>query len=550
MVLLSGRTDVTYGSCGASSILDLPVLLSPMSIRRKWLILIGALLFLVARQLRSSNTTPLPSGFNSVLVSWRNKNDGDDDDGPTSSVLSIRPGDLPSYTGWGRSETTLAPFFQIKSTTSSRTTLTSGIKFRMQCRLSSLCATASPDFYVRAYGPSIIAGHVNRVDGSNSEYEVILKPTDPGSYLIEVVLTFSNFPDVHLYPLKDAAAYRQFLYEGYHVGGSPFQVVVSGEAAPQPRDLPLCRTHELVSTNSYPPFDQARWKVVDVVNHPQHQNFNSMPKNVTLQGYQNSLNSIGLKLDYQFKDCRLMPEPTPKANIFQCVREPIHIILIGDSVFRLQERLLKYFVAFNDNIKVSSIELYGGYFKTQMLTGPNVKAFLKQAAQSPERRVILFNTGLHDIHTLCGGGEMAQDRQTYLRSDMPTSCVDLYEMAIATLVDDIMEMPETDIKIFQTTTAAWSKYGNYGVAWDPRFGQPLPLDASFIKHFNDLALGILRKFPSIHVVDGFHVSYSRPDHREIDHKSNIGKKLSHPGVEVISAMLRIWSMVFLQEVCA
>jgi hypothetical protein len=223
--------------------------------------------------------------------------------------------------------------------------------------------------------------------------------------------------------------------------------------------------------------------------------------------------------------------------------------LIGDSTFRLQEKLLKHFAASNKNIKVSFVELYGGYFKTQILTGPNVKEFLKQVSQSTERKVILFNTGLHDIHRLCGGGEMIKDRQTYLRSDMPSSCVDLYEMAVATLVEDIMELPDNDVKIFQTTTAAWNKYGNYGVAWDPRYGQPLPLDAAFIKHFNDVALVVLAKFPSIHVVDGFHVSYSRPDHREIDEKSAIGKKLSHPGVEVISAMVRVWSMVFLQEVC-
>jgi hypothetical protein len=223
--------------------------------------------------------------------------------------------------------------------------------------------------------------------------------------------------------------------------------------------------------------------------------------------------------------------------------------MIGDSTFRLQEKLLKSFVVSNENVQVSFVELYGGYFKTQIVTGPNVETFLKQAVQSSERKVVLFNTGLHDIHRLCGGGEMIKDRQTYLPSDMPSSCVDLYEMAIATLVENIMKLPESVVKIFQTTTAAWSKYGNYGVAWDPRYGQPLPLDASFIRYFNEKALKILQKFPSIRVVDGFHVSYSRPDHREIDSTSAIGKKLSHPGEEVILAMVRIWSMLFLQEVC-
>jgi hypothetical protein len=35
----------------------------------------------------------------------------------------------------------------------------------------------------------------------------------------------------------------------------------------------------------------------------------------------------------------------------------------------------------------------------------------------------------------------------------------------------------------------------------------------------------------------------RPDHRETDRQVHIGKKLSHPGPEVVDAMVCIWSMI-------
>lgn len=413
-------------------------------------------------------------------------------------------------------------------------------------------------------------GQVNQVPATmttddNSQYDVVLRPVDPGNYHVEVVLAFSTLPNLHSYPLPDQASYHQFLYEGYHVTGSPFDLRVGGSLALKPHELPLCTSDELQvkpnnrnndkQPNGLTAITKARWRVVDIVNSVNHQQHNQasslVATNVTLQGYQSSLNSIGVVLDYQFENCRLMPEPTSKINLFQCVQEPIHIILIGDSNFRLQEKLIRQYVAFNHFIRVSFLELYGGYFKTQILTGPHVAQFLTEAAKKPERRIVLFNTGLHDIHRLCGGDEMIQDRSTYLRDDMPRSCVELYKMAISNLSSDIStKLPTTDVKIFQTSTAAWPKYGNFGVSWDPRYGQALPLDTSFVEYFNEQAVQILQqRHPEIMIMDGYHVSYARPDHREIDVKSAIGKKLSHPGDEVISAMVRMWSMLFLQQVC-
>ena len=509
----------------------------PMLARRS-LVYIAVIFFcLLSLQLIANNTALYSSGFTDTY----SKSTNDD------TTISIRPGALPSYTGWARPETTMAPFFRITNFPTVAIADTD-VTLRLVCEGSPRCSSRSPSFYVRAYGPSVITGKVTKVAGSAHQYEVKFRPIDPGSYHVEVILTFSNMPDLRLFPLPNEESYRNFLYEGYPVSGSPFQLTIRGKSSPDPEDLPLCRPEQLLDNTGNA--GRARWRVMDAVNHKKYQRSSSLiHQNVTLDGYQESYNSLGVMMDYQFKGCRLMPEPTTKVNLFQCVREPIHIIMIGDSTFRLQEKIIQLYAAFNPMIRVSFVELYGGYFRTQVLTGPNVRQFLAEAVKGDERRVVLFNTGLHDIHRLCGGNEMFQDRQTYLRTDMPSSCVDLYKIAIETLTEDIMKLPETDVKIFQTTTAAWPKYGNYGIAWDPRYGQALPLDISAVEYFNEVAISTLKKYSSIKIVDGFHVSHARPDHREIDAKSATGRKLSHPGVEVISAMVRMWSMLFLQQVC-
>ena len=273
-----------------------------MSFRRTGL---ATLLLLVTIQLlREHSNVFLPLGGSVTQTKFGG---GEND----NTIVSIRPGDLPGYTGWGRSESTLAPFFRIVSPPSAGTS-GSDITFRLECTESSVCSSAAPAFYVRAYGPSIITGIVDRIPRTKNEFDVTLKPiVDPGSYLVEVVLTFSNLPDFRLFPLPDDNAYHQFLYEGYHVLGSPFQIIVSGSAAPQPSELPLCRSDQLVETFRGSLGDRARWRVVDVVNNDKHQQNSFRTTNVTLEGYQKSLNSLGLLLDYQFRDCRLMPVPTP-----------------------------------------------------------------------------------------------------------------------------------------------------------------------------------------------------------------------------------------------
>ena len=51
---------------------------------------------------------------------------------------------------------------------------------------------------------------------------------------------------------------------------------------------------------------------------------------------------------------------------------------------------------------------------------------------------------------------------------------------------------------------------------------------------------------NIIITDTYWMTLSRPDNREIDKRSDIGKKLSHPGLEVIDAMIRIWFTLAMQ----
>jgi hypothetical protein len=196
--------------------------------------------------------------------------------------------------------------------------------------------------------------------------------------------------------------------------------------------------------------------------------------------------------------------------------------------------------------------LYGGTLRCLHQSGPNITEILPTMVVPGERRVIVFNTGMHDIHRLCGA-EWASDRQSYLSPhDARLPCTVLYKRAVQELANAIDHFP-ADMKIFQTTTAAWPKYGNYNIAWGPTNGQTLPLDPSFVPYFNRIAVETLQSDDyaanAFQVVDGYWITLARPDHRETDRQVHIGKKLSHPGPEVVDAMVRIWTMILVWKIC-
>jgi hypothetical protein len=497
--------------------------------RVRFLAVLGALTVLMTIFIQLSN----PTGGSQVRVFTEKRPTG-----PIEQALGIAPGELPGYTGWGRPERTLAGYFAVSNKVQNITTVGEDWLVDLQCRGHPNCKTATSWFYARAYGPAIVSGQI--VPMGHGAYRIRFQPMDPGLYTVEVVVTFSNPPSIDSFPLPDGAA--PVLYEGYLIAGFPWTLTVTGPM--QQSKLPICSIKQLSESSSFSAFGKARWRVVDQVRHRKHSIVTHDDSRVSFAAYQQSYNSLGVNLAYEFNDCRLMGKPSQSANPFLCIQKPLHVILIGDSTMRLQRDILASFVY--SQIRITFVELYGGTLRCQKVSGPNVTMILEEAAAVVERRVVLFNTGLHDIHRLCGS-EWASDRKTYLK-DPNESCSELYKVAVKSLADEVASFP-AEVKIFQTTTAAWPKYGNFGVAWDPRYGQGLPLDSGFIEHFNELAVQVLKPY-QFHIVDGYWISLARPDHREIDQKSDLGKKLSHPGVEVIVAMVRIWFTLVMQSLCA
>jgi hypothetical protein len=217
---------------------------------------------------------------------------------------------------------------------------------------------------------------------------------------------------------------------------------------------------------------------------------------------------------------------------------------------RAQWEMFKTLTENFSNIGTSYITLYGGFRRVTKLDRDTLENKLSdiQHRYPGAVKAVLFNSGLHDIHRLCGS-EWRQDRMEYLDNSLldsgEFSCINEYK----TLIHDfaaMIHLYDAEFKVFQSTTAAWPKYGNFGVDW-PMGGQLMPVATDVIPFFNDIAYGVFKEnFLDIHLMDGFWITYSRPDNREV---GSVGSKLSHPGLEVLSAMTRIWSMLLLQRAC-
>ena len=414
--------------------------------------------------------------------------------------ISLYPGELPGYTGWARPDATLAGRFRLVGPVSSVSFV--GQEWTVHAECLTGCPPHDSWFYVRAYGPAILAGKVTRLRAHR--YQIQLQPLDPGVYTVEVVMTFSQVPPIESFPLGEAAVP---FYEGYLLADFPYMITVRGSSISS-ISTSYCNSQQLQNP------EKARWKVVDSARERPLQDTSQ----ISLQGYQRDTQSLGVQLDYQHADCRLITKWK------QCGRDKLHIVLIGDSVMRLQKDWLEQWAA--DAVQVSFYGLYGGTLRCERLSGPKVSEIGSQINPSAENTVVVFNTGLHDIHRLCGS-EWENDRSQYLSAvELKQSCIDNYRTALQTLLEAVEKIPAAT-RIFQTTTVAWPKYGNCGINWNPTMGQGLPLDFGFIDHFNDIAVQQLSS--SVSVVVGYWVMLARPDHREVDADTSIGKKLSHPG---------------------
>jgi len=341
----------------------------------------------------------------------------------------------------------------------------------------------------------------------------------------------------------------------------------------------LCSFEDLVETSPMSAMSKARWKVTGKVNDRDYSSKTMKSPIVSTIGYVNNENSLGINMEYRYRnDCLILPESSfnkgpiprrPKA-VGQCdgPQKKVHIVYVGDSLLRVQKAMLQELLKDipTDRVEFSLLQLHGGYRKVQKQGGKegmNVKTFFDDLkmktknAGNDETIVILFNTGMHDIHNLCSA-ELSDDRKTYLDVNRLESgyfsCVEEYRALLRDFLDLVNDFPAA-LKVFQSTTAAWPKYGNWGFQWNQN-GENMNLISDFCAAFNEIAFEVLADYKDsdIHIMDGYWITYPRPDNREIgmgseSRESNIGKKLSHPGVEVLSAMVRKWVMLMLDRIC-
>ena len=460
----------------------------------------------------------------------------------------------------------------------------------------------SASFFLRAYGSAVIPGSVTSrycggIDANSSAggrdscfYEITFIFYDPGPYTIEVVLTFSNPPPIAVFPLDERSNREEPHYEGYLLPDFPLTTIVTFEDKEMGlqslhhtakkshhdginvEENRLCKFEDIVETSATSAMEKARWKVTGKVNERGYSSKTMNSSVVSTIGYVNNVNSLGINMEYRYVNgCHIIPESWFDKNIGhkeamsvgQCfgTQQKIRLLYIGDSVLRVQKDMLQKLLKDIPDMKteVTFLSLHGGYRKNQAFGPTLVEKYLTDLQEKlsgdnaivneDEKVVILFNTGLHDIHRLCGA-EFKDERPRYIDKDQLTSgsfsCTAEYRALLTDFLNAIDKFPAA-LKIFQTTTAAWPKYGNYGIRWN-QDAQDMVLSSDFCAAFNDIAFDVLANYDksNIHIMDGYWITYSRPDNREI---GDIGNKLSHPGAEVLNVMTRKLVMMILDKVC-
>jgi hypothetical protein len=285
---------------------------------------------------------------------------------------------------------------------------------------------------------------------------------------------------------------------------------------------------------------RARWVVVETVRSRSRQNNNTTATtnnksflqaimgNIEAKtdnfysGYINSYNSIGFHSDYQYNDCHLIANQDlvhattinkentviPNEDPLYCLSNLLsltstipktNILLFGDSVMRIQNQFLENFITDqHNNIRIIRMpELYCGPLLSSRL-GLNVSQFVEEYnlnnINSTFRTIVVYNTGLHDVDRICSHS-WNQEKETYMTSEeFHNKCADNYHSAFQQFTNTLLQINNIYCIIFQTTTAAWLKYGNWGFGWYPAHPQTEPVDTNFVDAFNTIAIGIIQNF--------------------------------------------------------
>jgi hypothetical protein len=130
------------------------------------------------------------------------------------------------------------------------------------------------------------------------------------------------------------------------------------------------------------------------------------------------------------------------------------------------------------------------------------------------------------------------------------SCLEHYLQSLSEFLSAVDRFPAI-LGVWQTTSAGWPKYGVYSVSRSVHEMQPLPLSPNTVEHFNRHAwdvLNFLIQMGSIKVMDSFWLPLSRPNHRQIDMQSDLGRHLVHAGVEVYDVLARRRALMILETI--
>ena len=448
--------------------------------------------------------------------------------------ISLVPGDLPTYTGWTRPSYTSAPFYQITyPNEAAQVNILWTVNFTC---VHKTCLGQNPKFYARAYGPSVVSGITEtKLDiQMQTYYSLSLMLRDPGVYWVEAVLDFSNAPTFEMYPDLDETAG----YEGYLLPGMPIRLFVKDETNPAKKHgiKNLCTVEEMTVNNTYEGYYKSRWIVTDKINQNKDRNKDYATQvEMSLHGYTQSLNSLGIFMELKPESCELVKDATSPY-----FRDPdLHFIFIGDSVMSGKILALQNRIKGGNTIKVTQLDTQGG-LEPQL-------PILKQALTSlnitqPEKTFVFFNAGLHEI---LGCSQVFKHDWGKFRNpvDGSYSCTTLYQDRFQRLVTIVDAIP-AKLKVFSSTHAAWPKWGNWGLEWAIRDDakerkQGFPFSTHMVAHFNELAFDILsNSTKSICVMDEYWLTLARPDNREIFWgEGNAGKHMAHPGLEVFDAMV-------------
>jgi hypothetical protein len=484
----------------------------------------------------SKSTLSSTSTCTGGTVSFRN--DGGSDRGGVRIThvanMTISPGELPGYTGWSRTASTLAHFFDIIHYSSSAPVMGQNWTVTLRCR-HPRGRSGGAHFYVRAYGPSVLPGRVT--DRRNGTYDFTILPFDAGVYHMEVVVVFSLPPAWESFPVD-----RPPGYEGYLLPGFPIELDVGAATLSTPSSSGtgrskfsrLCNMSELMETSTSSAVETGRWKVIKKNVDLPYRGY----REPTFKGYKTGENSVGIQMEYvSVHDCEILTqeeafnEDTLFAvlNITSLKPKPIHVVLVGDSNIRMQ--LDPGRSLFGGHLNLTLVITNGGLVDRL----PAIQAELQDLAREDKHFIVIFNSGLHDVANLCIPNETFSSN---------FSCGDHYRKKLQELVDVINDFPAL-LRVWQTTTAAWPKWGIFGNAWTPKSPQRLPKAPNMCDYFNEIAWSVMRE-NNIPVQDTYWLTLARPDHRQVDEENKVSNHLMHAGPEVYSILVRKWAMMILE----